>query len=246
MQNETTDINFMPFRLRYRSACITSYHHVSTLNMSACINYKHNGNFMEMYDDRQAFYFYPLLSYPHKIYQYTLHPNEQKRCMTVQVPKYMTESTELLTGISLTSISDMIFNVSMESCDLTDDRGETSIQKFTFHILRNPRLNAFNQGQYYTYLKPLSQLHIQWHWKHESTGIKYSFCMSFPSYAANDVSQIIQLVPCNLNKLSSDLIIRRGINDTTPLQSIILERTRVIGPPLRPGIVIGDFAIWNR
>lgn len=243
MRDETTDINFMPFRLRYRSICVTSHPMIPQVNMTACINYKRVDSFMEMYDDHQAFYFYPLIPAPQKIFQYTLAPIELRRCLTVTLPTGAEDITRLPSSI----VSEMSFNVRMDSCDLTDDHQIASIQKFTFHVIQNARIDRFPMNIESTAnLKPLSQLQIQWHYMH-SQDITYSYCLSYPSsnstlYSSNNR---LQFTPCNLNKLRSDFAMRRGINDSAPLQSIILERTRVINPPYRPGIVLGKFPTWS-
>jgi hypothetical protein len=240
---ETTDFNFMPFRLRYRSICLSSSSNDNTINMTSCVNFKRVDAFMEMYDDHQAFYFYPLIPKSQKIYQYTLHPQEQRRCLTVSLPSQFRGAIDMPSS----TIADMSFGVYMTECSVTDDHEDVSIQKFTFHIISNPRIDRYSVNiESKSNLKPITQVQIQWHWRHPSTKLLYSYCMSFPSTnETTTISNKLQLTPCNINKLRSDFTVRRDSNDSSLLQSIILERTRVISPPFRPGLVVGKYPTWS-
>jgi len=48
LDEKSTDLNFMPFRLRHKNMCVTSARDTQTLMMVACINQRRVGQFMQV------------------------------------------------------------------------------------------------------------------------------------------------------------------------------------------------------
>jgi len=67
LDGELTDWNFMPFRLRHKSKCVSAGRVEATrkyLNTSDCINYFRKGEFLNQYVQHQLFFFTPMLQGP--------------------------------------------------------------------------------------------------------------------------------------------------------------------------------------
>lgn len=232
----------MPFRLRFRSLCLTTSKSHQIVNMTTCVNYRRQNDFMEKYDTDQLYHFYPLIPNPQKLFQYTIYP-ENRLCMTVQVPKYFHGGTY---DPVESSMERLVFPVSMRRCHETSDLEEISTQMFTFHIIPNPRIDNSNVNiGRKTFLKPLSQLQIRWNWKFPTSSKVFTYCMSYPSH--NRTDSTLHFVSCKESHLKTDLTGKEPVDGTLAehtLQSIVLERAQTISPPLRPGITIGQWPAW--
>lgn len=215
------------------------------MNMIACVNfYRPPGNeIMDMYDTDQLYYFYPLLTYPQRIYQYTIYPDEARKCLTVVIPSSIEESIKLLAARNDSSLSSYMralqLNVSMLSCDLTATNMIYSIQKFSIQIIPTYRLNQLKVNiESKTNLKPLSSIQIKWTFHHPSIVLPqtYLYCMNYP-YTNHTMNRVIVS-----NCRDSSTALSMSSNDGKSFSdSIILERAALVGPPYRSGIVVGKF-----
>jgi hypothetical protein len=235
LRPENTDLNFLPFRIRSRQRCVASTrsHLTASLATAPCINYIRR-RFLETYTEEQLFNFYPLIKLPQKISQYTRFPNEQRLCLTANPPSQIG-----LRRLTDKEALDMVLSVQLTHCSMHDDRVFPSPQMFTIQQLDSPRLSKLSANLASTAnWKPLTLISITWQWINPHTRNTLTYCVTAPP---GNSTTTLSLRRCldNLgdgNNLGAQVKI---------LQSFVLERTVVSGPPIRQGIKIGKQPSWS-
>lgn len=183
----------MPFRIRTRQQCLTSYRSdILVVNTSTCINYHRRGKgFMETYHEPQLFFMYPLLKGPQKIEQYSTFPNHKHLCLTANLDR------NLLRNSSTNSVP-----LNMLDCTLTSDLKQVSSQMFTIERVSLARIDNHEVNKRaVTNLPPLTAVIIKWRNPHSSE----VFCMTI-------VQSVLTLRKCR--KASTTFVLERTVSNS--------------------------------
>lgn len=156
LEKRNTDMNFMPFRIRFHHNCYTSWslansesHLELSLSMIPCIN-EYERKYVETYYENQLFYFYPLLKGPQRVYQYltVYSKDERKYCLTVNKQSHDNNIAKIITGLHYYNSSDgdneydPNFIVDMKPCD---NASYLQQQLFTIELVHSKQSSTSKQ-----------------------------------------------------------------------------------------------------
>lgn len=203
----------------------------------------------------QLFYFFPFINQPQKIYQYHYHAidrSKAKYCLTVQEnPNFnyiptISKNYELL----------------LQDCGLTSDKKHSSKQMFQINFVNSSRnlMNQHNQQN----LPSWTNVIITW----SDNPSNYKYCVTINNRGI-DLKNNIQndlknqsnptesneflanqyehknMIPANYNNKFLALRKCDDLKSTNYRFAIfLLERSKMIGSPDRPGITIGTYPTW--
>lgn len=212
----------MPFRVRYRQQCLTSVQTtpIVVTNMSSCVNFNRGERFMELYNQQQLFYFYPLIKTPQKLFQYVNYPHHVVQCLT-----------------AFKSQGENIAHLSMDSCTVTSGYKAPSSQMFTIERINITRIDKDeNNAGSTANLKPVSAALIKWV---EPPGTN-TYCMYYLPSADEGNTPLIM-------KNCKEMMKNPSRNSNIFFQgfSFVLERTKTEGVPYRPGLTVGKWPTWG-
>ena len=206
----------MPFRLRYHNRCVTTYIDNSRINATDCINYNRK-RYMEIYSDSQVYQFYPLITVPQQIKQYTLRPQHRRTCLTVIPIKGIEYNVGMILGMKFCEQHSPTQLFVIELTNTTE-----KIPQFEFD--NNNYLSKSNDNN----LNTISAINIKW--KHPVTSKLY--CLAIQK--TNGMNNKLTLKFCH--------VVSEHHKKVRPF---ILERTTATRTPYLSGITVGKFPTWS-